>query len=229
MEKAVSDAEGAMKTLQQWEDNYPKIAQVYEGRMLVVNGSVVDIPMDVRSFVSDNDVIVKDQVREIFNGSDINELPEHYKIEKVQEWIIKNIKYVPDERLGRSEFWLLPSETLVLRRGDCEDGGLLMLSLLLNCSCDPRRLRLTCGNVSADGIDSGHAYVTYCVGPENEGDYWIAVDWCFLPEHGPILQRKRLSERPEYGNVWFSFNRRHCWSPTLNTAFRGRVKTRRTI
>ncbi|MDD2657581.1 MAG: transglutaminase domain-containing protein [Candidatus Pacebacteria bacterium] len=217
-----------MKTLQQWEDNYPKIAQVYDGRMLIVSGKQIDTPMDVRQFVFDNDVILKEQVREMFKGYTLPDLSEHQKIDIVQQWVIKNLKYTSDEgQLGRPEFWMFPTETLVLRRGDCEDGALLILSLLLNASCDPRRFRLTCGYVTADGEEGGHAYVTYCVGPENEGEYWIPVDWCFYPETGPVAERKRLSERREYGSVWFSFNRRYCWSPTPNTSFRGRVKTRR--
>jgi len=50
---------------------------------------------------------------------------------RVAEWIAKNIRYEPDTRFGVEECVLLPSETLELGSGDCEDLSLLEAAMLL--------------------------------------------------------------------------------------------------
>lgn len=44
------------------------------------------------------------------------------------EWVVNNIKYVPETK----DYWQLPHETLERKAGDCEDGAILLASMILS-------------------------------------------------------------------------------------------------
>lgn len=73
-------------------------------------------------------------------------------------WVASNIEYKDDSEVhGISEFWQLPTETIQLRTGDCEDYAILLCSLY-----------------RASGYDENSAYVVLGY-TENEGHAWVRI------------------------------------------------------
>jgi len=120
-------------------------------------------------------------------------------------WVIDHIKYTSDKSLfDVPEFWMLPSQTLHMRKGDCDDGAILLANLMLAAGIPYWKIRLTAGMVPA----GGHAYVTYFC---EEKDYWVTLDWCYYPNRKPVIERPDYKESPIYREVWFSFNQRYAF------------------
>lgn len=96
----------------------------------------------------------------------------------------------------------------------CEDGSILMASLMLNAEIPNWRVRVTAGLVES-GIKAelgGHAYVTYCREVDNQ---WVVLDWCYREDSMIAINGKPIiKNRPEYKQVWFSFNNKYAWSHT---------------
>lgn len=51
-------------------------------------------------------------------------------IRKIIKFVKTNMEYVDDRVFGQKEYWLMPKETLQLKKGDCEDWGAASLSLI---------------------------------------------------------------------------------------------------
>jgi len=180
-----------------WNNKYPKATIVYKGRWLR-NYGVMDI--DVRNFFVNPD---SSELQRIIK--DWKNLSDDEKALKCQEWVIKNISYVSDKsQFGLEEFWEFPYETLHTKKGDCDDGSILMANLMLASGIPYWKIRLTAGMVP----DGGHAYVTYFC---EEKDYWVACDWCYLPDTKPIELRPDYKESNIYREVWFSWNQKYSF------------------
>jgi len=74
----------------------------------------------------------------------------------LQEWVAWHVTYVSDSVAhGQSEYWQLPSETLSLGTGDCEDFAILLCSLLRAHGVPPEDVYVGCGFTD----ESGHAFL----------------------------------------------------------------------
>jgi hypothetical protein len=72
-------------------------------------------------------------------------------------WVSKNIKYVSDEvKWGKSDYWQLPTTTIMLGTGDCEDQAILLASLLRALKLPRENVRLVIGST---GYGVYHAWV----------------------------------------------------------------------
>jgi len=95
-----------------FDNKYPKATWIYHCRRVPGNrNKKANIAMDVRSFIFEDDMILKDVVRR-YNLKDEN-------IDKTalncQNWVVNNIKYVSDmNNEGYTEFWQFPNETVQL-------------------------------------------------------------------------------------------------------------------
>lgn len=221
----------SQKTMRQkWNNNYPKIKKLYEGRsfhatrFFGLKKVSKKYSMDIRNFVRGPGDWLMTQIldRQIFGDLRLmKSMPVSERLMIIQQWVIDHLTYVGDKKAWEvSDFWQLPEETLTIRKGDCEDGALLLASLLLNAGIEPWRVRVTCGFVKASETAKmgGHAYVTYC-----DGRLWYPLDWCYYSEVREITRRRPIQQRPRYKDVWFSFNNQYCWSPQAVPAFYGRV------
>jgi len=128
------------------------------------------INIDVRQFLNKNNYLFK-----IFEGN------EDTKTLECLKWVIENIKYTPDKtKYGLDEYWAFGYETLNSKKGDCEDGAILLYDLLRYNKIPSWKIRVSAGYVinPVTKIKEGHAYVTYyCEQEEN----WAILDWCYLP------------------------------------------------
>lgn len=210
-----------------WDSRYPTQRITYSGRPLP-NGN--QYAQDVRHFIWPVDYQLDDiYTREILpklGGINLDVSPLNGlllgsdRIAQVcQQWVVKNIKYVSDEKLGASEYWLYPAEALKLRAMDCEDGANLLASLLLMAGIEPFRVRNTCGEVEG----GGHSYVTFLSAEFNK--HYI-LDWCYAEDSKfPFSKRKPLNDRKEYfggSKTWFSFNHLFSWG-AAEMSVNGRV------
>lgn len=148
---------------------------------------------------------------------------------KCLNWVIDNITYVKDSsrKDGLSENWYFPTETLTEKIGDCEDGAVLLASLMICVGIPEERIRITCGNVvdPAKKQIFGHAYVRYfserpkllkngwSVLAEPRITYgnneWVILDWCFYP--GDYVFCVKPLTASKYKDIWYQFNSKYCW------------------
>jgi predicted transglutaminase-like cysteine proteinase len=114
-----------------------------------------------------------------------------------------------------NEYWAFGYETLNSKRGDCEDGAILLYDILRFNGIPAWKIRLTAGFVDepSTGKKLGHAYVNYFC---EENDFWIVLDWCYYPTQGEIKVRKDYKQEGLYHDVWFSFNEEYSWTKGLN-------------
>lgn len=203
-----------------WENKHPLAEQMYEGRPLP-NGKRYN--MDVRHFVWADDIFLKKIIDEMRRPHPEAE-GQADLVRACQKFVCNTLTYTSDTTLGASEYWLFPAETLVMKRGDCEDGSILMASLI-SCALPPDelwRIRVVAGWVEAeDGQLGGHAYCTYCRPDDNE---WVILDWCYFADPQiPIDQKPLAKDIKQYRDIWFSFNSEKAWSHK-DLAMTGRIK-----
>jgi hypothetical protein len=189
-----------------WNNKHPKVDIVYGGRQIPKRDA--RIPVDVRKFIWNNDCIIRD----IIIKENLVKPSYDETALACQQYIVKNYKYVSDiESIGYTEFWQFPFETLYLKTADCEDGSVLMASLMISIGIPEFRVRVNAGYVlDQNGQQQGHAYVTYCRITDNN---WILCDWFFLEDSSVVVKNKPLAKNNDrYKDIWFSFNSQFSWS-----------------
>jgi len=201
-----------------WTQRHPVIEKTYLGRASVryAGGRMRNIAysVDVRRFVAPaGDAVMRPTLAAIM-GETIEQVLTRSSdklARRVQAWVAASIQYRTDSQTRLMEdHWQPPEETLAVRAGDCEDGALLMLSLLLAAGIPSWRLRVAVGTVlwPSQGYQ-GHAWVAYCRGVD-----WVPLDWCFMPEtDSRIAARYSLDQLTRhYTNTVWSFNDVHAYT-----------------
>jgi len=132
-----------------------------------------------------------------------------------QNWVKNNIIYDTDTNTYKvGEYWASPIETLAKRRGDCEDGAILMANLAVSAGVPYWRVRLTAGDVQG----GGHCYLTYLSDSQLTKPFieqnWKVCDWCYYPDITPFDSRPNYKDEPMYftNQIWFSFNQKYAFS-----------------
>ncbi len=143
--------------------------------------------------------IIRDLAMQIINPMDSDDV----KMEKIQRWVVENIEYMTDqEQYGYDELWVPPVMLLRTKKGDCEDGAFLIMSLGLNAGVDPTRLRMYGGFVDAGSgaTSGGHGWVSY---RRESDDEWVAVDFSYYPDLRPMDYRTPLKDDEKYIDDYF--------------------------
>jgi hypothetical protein len=132
----------------------------------------------------------------------------------VWEYVIKRIHYVEDMReQTQPDFWQFPAETIVRKRGDCEDCAVLLASLLIAAGISPFCVRVVLGTVKERRESCFHAWPIY----KDESGVWRILEATLdvVPSEWPsadALARPRASPRYEPA---MCFNQHHVWSVGL--------------
>lgn len=202
-----------MTTQDYWNNKYPKQEIIYAGR--AIRGHSKRIPIDVRCLISADDNVLK-HVSSKFKGT-------YDAIAwQVQKWAVRHLTYISDKKsAGLDEYWQYPYETEATRTGDCEDGAILIASLMLNAGVPAWRVRCTAGLVKSGkgAATGGHAYVTYCRETDNN---WVVLDWCYLEDsRRPVAKKPIFKTLKNYKDIWFSFNHLYSWSHKSYSNFKG--------
>lgn len=139
-----------------------------------------------------------------------------FRVQAVTEHLRQTLRYMPGSR--RADSWLVPSETLANRGGDCEDIAFLLAALLEQSGISGYCLRVAFGTVTEtrpDGTSSSwhHAWVAYL----DEGGAWeILEPLAMLKQRSPPKKKARGKTRAEPRPTYeyrphFVLNRDHLW------------------
>jgi len=172
---------------------------------------------DVKGFITPNDATVSAKVIQITGGwsnpSDWNECWSDMK--KLYDWVVNNIEYrsdglfpvIPTTPSGyleyQQEMWQLPSETLDLMQGDCEDMAILLTSMIL--SYNGGKYWTEC--ILIESSTSGHAGVQLSV----EGDQLTILDPAgkYYTQTSGYIDSKDISTEI---NNWLNY-----WKPQMGS------------
>lgn len=134
-----------------------------------------------------------------------SELPEDAKLRRVNDFFNQRVAFQSDQEIwGTRDYWATPLETLVGRRGDCEDYSVAKYATLRLLGVPEHRLRLAYV-ISTPGGPQGRIREAHLV-----------LDYLSAPEAEPQVLDNLTSEirpasrRPDLRPV-FSFNREGLW------------------
>lgn len=192
-----------------WENKWKQSPVLYNGRAL--RGQSDRIAVDVKNFITDEDEML-DQIIQKYKLKKSN--PDDTAL-AIQQWVVRFLTYKYDDDTAKiPEFWQFPFETLQSEVGDCEDGAILIASLLVNAGIPQWRTKVSAGYVQSapTAPQGGHAYCLYLA----EDNQWRILDWCYYQDSRVRVKDKPLAkdggQRNAYKDVWFTFNHEHSWA-----------------
>lgn len=116
------------------------------------------------------------------------------------------------------DFEVADTHTFVFKNGtighNCEDGAILITSLLIHAGVPVWRVKVAAGYVqsSPTAPQGGHAYSIYLA---NDGE-WRILDWCYLEDSNLRVKDKPLAKKGgqnnAYKDTWFTFNSKYSWN-----------------
>lgn len=158
-------------------------------------------PESVKQFLIDNVKLSRNLKLPRFVGSGDK------VIIKILKWVINNFEYEIDEkRFKTTEYWQTVQETLMFKRGDCEDVSILIYCMARLHGISPAQIKLTTGYVKLNGKKIGHCWIEFL--PDFEMDMgnlkqWYTIDWCYYPNTFDL--KKRIpKDTTKYLTEWFS-------------------------
>ncbi|MFX1366412.1 MAG: hypothetical protein ACFFCE_01840 [Promethearchaeota archaeon] len=225
--------------LDYWNNKWKKNQIIYAKRPLRGDSYSKEISIDVKSFIKKNDVIIQNKIKEhnlIRNNNNDTAIA-------CQNFVCGFLRYRYDDILAECpEFWQFPYETIQSKIGDCEDGAILMSSLMINAGIPSWRVKVCVGHVLTDPVFTlsetkvgGHAYCIYLADIENSDRKleWVILDWCYLQDPELSIEEKPLArdggQESAYKDIWFTFNDEFSWSPESFKIKSDRISKRREI
>jgi len=162
-------------------------------------------PEEMKRYITPDDPEVKAAVNDILSGywrwaySDFNAL---------RQWVSSYVTYKSDQSVhGVSDYWQLPTETLSLGTGDCEDFAILVCTLLRAYGVPPDQVYVACA--SREGAEEGHAFLF---------ERWYKGIWQAIePQRGVWTVWAFGDIDPSDYTQFYCFNDQECFSgkPTL--------------
>jgi len=196
------------------------------------------IDVDVKAFIKKNDAILWHVITHVGLRK---ETPNETAF-AIQNFVCNFLKYKYDDLTAEvPEFWLFPFESIQAEIGDCEDGAILIASLLINAGIPSWRVKVCAAEVIADPVFApsetevgGHAYCIYLADrPDSERKLeWVIFDWCYLQDPEVPISEKPLAgdggTEGAYKDVLFTFNDECSWAQTALEVKEGRISQNRT-
>lgn len=140
--------------------------------------------------------------------------------------VVRIITYVSDfDNWKLTEYWQTPQETIESKKGDCEDGAILIYVLCRLKGIPKEKCFLMAGDVfdPFKKRDAGHCWFAYK--PNNYPLNFVWLDWCYYPTPKEISRRNlnyinkktifeyeneteyfKKVEVSNYHSIWFCFN-----------------------
>ncbi len=147
------------------------------------------IPLLIFSSPSDvkGETTIDRQVKRIIRERDPNDT----KVFKIERWVRDNIRFYSDNKqFNMDERWTMPTETFQRRKGDCEDGAILIMCFAVSAGVPGDRVRVYAPVVTSEGM---HASVAYKRESDNQ---WVWVEWTLNKAHslGDIAKRPVMKD-----------------------------------
>ena len=206
-----------------WNNKWEKKSVIYAGRTL--KNSNIPIDADVRNFIFAND----DMVKNLIEKYDLKKPTFNETAHACQKFVVNFMSYREDELQNAcSEFWQFPFETIASKVGDCEDGAILMASLMINAGIPNWRVKVVGGTVKPEPTapTGGHAWCIYLADRPDGTLDWEIHDWCYFQDSAVPSGRKVLAKdggyKGIYQSIWFTFNNEFAWTDEL-TKVEGRI------
>jgi hypothetical protein len=195
-----------------WNNKWRQEPIVYKGRAL--RGSKTRISVDVKNFIATNDNVLKSFV----DNYGLRKATPNETAHACQKFVKQFMTYKSDDVANTCpEFWQFAFESVASRIGDCEDGAILMASLMINAGVPAWRVKVAAGMVQPEPTapQGGHAYCIF-LADRPEGLDWEIHDWCYYEDTAIPTGQKPLAknggQRNAYKEVWFTFNNEISWS-----------------
>ncbi|MFX1411506.1 MAG: DUF4332 domain-containing protein, partial [Promethearchaeota archaeon] len=220
-----------------WNNKWEKAPIIYTGRALRGELYKKEIDVDVKAFLKKDDAILWHVITQIgLRRENSNETAF-----AIQNFVCNFLKYKYDDLTSDCpEFWQFPFESIQSEIGDCEDGAILIASLLINAGIPSWRVKVCAAQVMADPVvapsDSelgGHAYCIY-LADRTDSDRkleWVVLDWCYLQDPEIPIEEKPLArdggQEGAYKEIWFTFNDEFSWSQSAFEVKDGRISQNR--
>ncbi|MFX1276491.1 MAG: DUF4332 domain-containing protein [Promethearchaeota archaeon] len=222
-----------------WNDKWVKQPIIYTGRALRGASYNKQIDVDVKTFIKNNDEILKHIIKEAklkkdtFNATAL----------ACQNFVCEILAYKFDEETSDCvEFWQFPFESIQSSVGDCEDGAILIAGLCINAGIPSWRVKCVGGAVLPDPTApaipgeelGGHGWTIYLADrADSERNLeWVILDWCYCPDPEISVEDKPLArdggQEGAYKDVWFTYNDEYSWAPEQVTIAESRISNNRT-
>ncbi|MFX0059477.1 MAG: DUF4332 domain-containing protein [Candidatus Hodarchaeota archaeon] len=220
-----------------WENKWEKAPIIYTGRALRGESYKKQIDADVKTFIKKDDAILWHVITQVGLRRDT---PNETAF-VIQNFVCNFLKYKYDEETEDCpEFWQFPFEAIQSEIGDCEDGAILIASLLINAGIPSWRVKVCAAQVMADPVFApsdtelgGHAYCIYLADRPDDprGLAWIVLDWCYLPDSDVPIEEKPLArdggQQGAYKEILFTFNDENSWAQNSLAIIDGRISKNR--
>jgi len=118
--------------------------------------------------------------------------------EALREWVVWHLSYVSDQTVhGQNEYWQLPSETLSLGTGDCEDFAILLCTLLRAYGVPADEVYV------GGGWPDGHAFLF---------EHWYEGQWRAVEPQASVWLELLVGDLDISGyDTFWSFNDQECF------------------
>lgn len=183
------------------QPNVFNVLNSYQNQKYTSPDEIKSDPAFVNFYFQYPNQIIRELAMEITAGAKSDD----EKVRAIQAWVVRNVEYTEDkDQWGYEELWQPPMVTLSTRKGDCEDGAFLIMSLALNAGVDPDRLRFYGGEVKAGegAATGGHGWVAY---RRESDDEWVVADYSYYPNLDPMDSRPPMKEDMRYIDQYFMF------------------------
>jgi hypothetical protein len=140
----------------------------------VLGYASVFIPTDIREWITFSDSeVIKRGLQEVGLPTAREAGTFDIRAWRIWDYVARSVEYVVDKKAsGLEDFWLFPEETLMLRKGDCEDSSFLLATLMLASGISEHCVRVVLGKVVSQDGAFGHAWVVY----KNEEGVWCLLE-----------------------------------------------------
>jgi predicted transglutaminase-like cysteine proteinase len=194
-----------------WSGNTIIRDTVIWGKRAVIGYPNIYIPTDIREWMSSkNSEVIKRALQEARLPAVKEAGTFDLRAWRIWDYVAQNVEYIVDKKSsGMEDFWLFPEETLMLRKGDCEDSSFLLANLLLASGISEHCVRVVLGQVQSTDGAFGHAWVVYL----NEEGVWCLLESTLdsiPPRLVPADPLTRPGNKHQY-QPQFCLNDVHLW------------------
>ena len=195
-----------------WAGDVILMDTVMYDKRAVIGNVRLSIPTDIRAWLSSaKSEVIQCALNEIDLPSAREKGTFDLRAIEIWDYVAKAVQYITDKSaFGFEDFWLFPEETLVLKKGDCEDSSFLLATMLLASGLSEHCVRVVLGRISTPDGAYGHAWVVY----QNESGRWCLLESTIdsaPTELAPADPFVKSGNQYQY-QPQFCLNASHLWS-----------------